>query len=78
MAEGWTDERIAALETTVEALLATPLAPQVRWALTEYQALWERACRVAGALQQENETLRAIIADQDDPHPWDQGDERPW
>ena len=53
MAEAWTAERVAALETTVQALLATPLAPQVRWALKEYQALWERACRVAGQQQEQ-------------------------
>jgi hypothetical protein len=57
----------------------------LRAALAEQQALLERCYRLLGqqeervqALAAENDALKGIVLDQDNPHPWDDPDVRPW
>ena len=89
MAQSWTQEDLDRLDTLVAGLLGRTLReqdlPHVRSALAEQQALLERCFRLLGqqearlqALDAENEALKGIVLDQDNPHPWDDPDDRPW
>jgi hypothetical protein len=75
------------VERLAESLLGGAIGPEdlppLCYCLREQQKLINMICgylreqaAVIEGLSQDNQTLRAILADQDDPRPWDLGDER--
>jgi hypothetical protein len=77
------------LEATVAALLGRAWTaqdhPALRRALRQQQALLDVILQalgqreeLIGGLTRENEALRQVVLDADDPRPWDFPDERRW
>jgi hypothetical protein len=76
----WSIATLEELEARVDALLSRALGPgdlaEVCWALRIQSKVLDATFQALVQTAQENQTLRAILADQDDPSAWDLGDER--